>query len=553
VRAIALYVIALWGWRRALAALAAGALLSLSMPPFDLWPVLVISFPVLVWLLDGVGDVATRPFARAWQSFIIGWVFGFGYFLAGLYWVGHAFLVDAGTYGWLMPAVVTVLPAGLALFIGVGTALAQAFWSPGAMRICALAAAWVGLEWLRGHVLTGFPWNSIGYALTSGEALPQAASVIGAYGLGLIAVLIGALPALAASNTDLPGRNSLCPLAGPLAAVLLVISLWTFGVVRLAGAEGASVDGVRLRVVQPNIAQAEKWKRENRNKIFARIIGLSNTATSPQNMGIADVTHLVWPESAVPFLLADSESALAALAALLPDTATLLTGSLRAAPTPAGEQQAPGRRAIRNSVLQIDGTGKVVDAYDKFHLVPFGEYTPAAAFFSRFGIRQVVKIPVGFEDGAGPTTMAVANAPAVAPLICYEIIFPGAAVDRNKRPGWILNVTNDAWFGDSTGPHQHLRQARVRAIEEGLPVVRSANTGISAVIDAHGRFVRKLPLGVAGVIDTGLPKALAPTPYARFGDWLMVPFLVLIGLIGLVGRLRLSGAGNGPGPGSRKA
>lgn len=528
-RGFALRIIALWGWRRALAAVVAGALLALSMAPFDFLPVIFISLPILVWLLDGVGGRGMSWATTLVQAFFIGFLFAFGYFLAGLYWVGYAFFVEAEIYAWMMPLAVTGLAAGLGLFGGVTTVVARIFWSPGPGRVFALAGAWAGVEWLRGHLLTGFPWNSLGYSLAAFEATAQGAAFVGLYGLSFVAVLIGALPALGIGNGAGLSGNTKARYLAPGVAVLALAALWGAGQFRLSATQTSNVEGVRLRIVQANIKQSEKWAPEKRSTIFARYLELSNKATSPDTMGVENITHLIWPETALPFLLSRRPDAMAAIAALLPDKVTLLTGALRReAPKP----EAAGRRSrVFNSILQISGDGRMVGAYDKFHLVPFGEYLPAEETLKKVGFRRLVTVPLSMSAGAGPVTMPVRNAPPVSPLICYEIIFPGAVVAREDRPQWILNVTNDAWFGDSPGPRQHLRQAVLRAVEEGLPVVRAANTGISAVIDPLGRLRHALAVNTAGVIDARLPKPLAPTFFARYRDWPLALLLALAGVL----------------------
>jgi apolipoprotein N-acyltransferase len=394
-------------------------------------------------------------------------------------------------------------------------------WAPGFARILALAGTWTACEWLRGHLFTGFPWNGLGYAFAGSDILAQSASLWGVYGLGFAVVLITAAPATLADDHPLERQTATRRWAGPAVMFATVSALAAYGYLRLADAQLVAVDGVRVRIVQPNVPQAEKWLPDNQNRIFARFLELSNQATSPETMGIDDVTHLIWPESALPFLLASRPDALAAIAALLPDGTQLVTGALRR-----GDASAPtGRPHVFNSILVIDSQGQVIATYDKEHLVPFGEYLPFESVLAPLGLRKLVTLPLGFEAGPGRKTIADAAGPRFSPLICYEVIFPGAVADAAERPGWLLNVTNDAWFGSSIGPHQHFQQARMRAIEEGLPLARAANTGISAVVDPYGRVLKSLALGTSGVLDSRLPSALPPTLYVRFRD---LPVLVLV-------------------------
>ena len=485
----------------------------LALAPVHFWPILFFTFPVMVWMTDGA---AAGRFGGVLSAFVAGWWFGFGYFLAGLYWVGYAFLVDAKTFGWLLPIAVIALPAGLAIFTGFGLALARFAWTKGPWRILALAASLTAAEWLRGHVLSGFPWNAFGYALTGPLVLAQAAAVIGLWGLTFLAIAIFSTPAVLADGASETKRRFL-----PFGMALVALaSLALYGTLRLSRTPTSFVDGVQLRIMQPNLQQDDKFNYGAKQRVMSRYLALSDRATGPQTSGMRDVTHLIWPESAFPFFLPREPEALAQIAELLPDRAVLITGGVRPA------DAAPAGRTTRayNSVYVIDHDGTILSVYDKVHLVPFGEYLPFQATLEKLGLMQLTKVQGGFLPGDRHRTYSVPRAPLMLPLICYEIIFPGEILPAGERPGWLLNVTNDGWFGISTGPHQHLQQARVRAIEEGLPLVRAANTGISAIVDPLGRIVRSLPLGEEGVIDGPLPRPIAPSLYAKTGD----------GLIGLV-------------------
>jgi apolipoprotein N-acyltransferase len=497
-----------WGWRRALIAFTAGAVTTLALPPFNLWPLPFLTFPILVWLIDGsAGADRLRGLGAA---AVAGWWFGFGYFLAGLYWVGHAFLVDAKTFGWLLPFAVTLLPAGLALFTAFGAAFARLLWARGAMRVVALAVAITVAEWLRGHVLTGVPWNTFGYALTTPLALAQATSLIGIWGLTFIAVATYATPAVLADDPADTRHRWFAPALG----LVVLASLAGYGLWRLDRTPTTLVDGVQLRLMQPNLQQDQRFNYAHRHSVMARYMALSGRASSANATGLTDITHLIWPESAFPFFLTREAEALAQIAKLLPAGTVLITGAVRAPET------VPTDAVTRayNSIYVLDHDATILSIYDKVHLVPFGEYLPFQNALERLGLTQLVAVKGGFVPGDRRRAIAMPRAPHMLPLVCYEAIFPGQAVPRGERPGWMLNLTNDGWFGRSSGPYQHLQQARVRAIEEGLPLVRAANTGISAVIDPVGRLLASLPLGSEGVLDAPLPRALPPTPYSRWGD-----------------------------------
>ena len=514
-----------FGWRRALIAWLAGAASALALAPVNAWPILFVTFPVLVWLVDGS---AAGRWSGTWQAFGAGWCFGFGYFVAGLYWIGYAFLVDAKTFGWLLPIAVSGLPAYLALFTGLGLAAARLIWVRGPTRVLGLAVMLAGAEWLRGHLFSGFPWNAFGYALTQPLALAQSVSLIGVWGLTFLSIAIFATPAvLADDKADTPH-----PRRALLLVAVMLAAFTGYGVARLATQPTEYVQGVKLRIMQPNLQQDEKFNYAARTDVMARYLRLSDRATGPQSNGVHDVTHLIWPESAFPFFLTREPDALAQIVELLKPSTELITGAVRAAP-----DSSQGRVRAYNSVYVIDPDGSIRGIYDKVHLVPFGEYLPFQRLLERFGLRQLTKQVGGFLSGDRRRDMDLSRAPKMLPLICYEAIFPGAAVPRGERPGWLINVTNDGWFGISSGPYQHFQQARILAIAEGLPLVRAANTGISAVVDPLGRVVNSLPLGTEGILDSGLPAAIEPTLYVRFGDAAFLLFMV-VGLI-IVARRRL--------------
>ena len=504
---LAHWIVLSWGWRRALVAFSAGAVSVLAMAPFDAWPLLFFTFPILVWLVDGAagGRLGGLPSAA-----IAGWWFGFGYFLAGLYWVGYAFLVDAKTFGWLLPFAVIALPAAMACYTGLGLALARMLWTRGPTRLIALAVALTAAEWLRGHLFSGFPWNVYGYALTGPLVLAQSVALIGIWGLTFIAVAVFASPAVFADDRTATRRRWLPLVLG----VAILAAFATYGAWRLGRTPTAFVDNVRLRIMQPNLQQDDKFNYSAKQRVMGHYLELSDRSTGPQSTGVRDATHLIWPESAFPFLLTREPDALAQIAALIPEGTVLITGAVRAPELP------PGQKIERayNSIYVIDHDGSILSVYDKIHLVPFGEYLPFQDFLEKLGLMQLTKLPGGFIAGERRRPMPVPRAPRMLPFLCYEIIFPGETVPDNERPGWLLNLTNDGWFGISSGPYQHLQQARVRTIEQGLPLVRAANTGISAVIDPLGRIVKSLPLGAEGIMDASLPRRIDATLYARTGD-----------------------------------
>jgi apolipoprotein N-acyltransferase len=532
-RSIAHAVLLLWGWRRLAAAVVAGALSALAQAPVFAAPVLFATIPVLVWLIDGSVSPGRRGVRRYRPAAAVGWCFGFGYFLAGLYWIGAAFLVEADVFGWMMPFAVVALPAGLALFFALGAVIARVLWVEGPVRILALAIGLTVAEWLRGHVFTGFPWILLGQPVAFSDVTAQAAAVVGVYGLTFLGLVVFAAPALLGDDPGTRPRWRAAMLA--LAGLLLVADV-VYGAIRLSGTPAVGDDalpGVRIRIVQPNINQAQKWSPEFREATLKTLEELSDLRTDPETLGVMSFTHVVWPETALPFFLTEEPEALARIAALLPPGTTLITGAPRVEPTADG-------RNFYNSVYVIDDTGGIVGAYDKGHLVPFGEYLPFQEVLNQIGLRQIVPAVGGFSAGPGRRTLDIPGAPAASPLVCYEVIFSGSVVAPGEDPGFLLNLTNDGWFGLTSGPHQHLDQARLRAIEQGIPVLRAANTGISAMIDSYGRAVGKLGLGERGVLDVVMPTAKPSVVFPRMGAYLLLTFHLISFILLIAGGRKLS-------------
>ena len=502
---------ALAPWQRLLTAILAGALSALAQAPFHLWPIIFVTLPTFVWLID-----ASVPARRPWRAAaLIGWAFAFGYFFVGLHWIAYAFLVDVKAHLWLLPFAAFLMPAGLALFFAAPAALLQTVWPNDWRRIACFAAGLSLFEWLRGHILTGFPWNLFGYAWSGSDWMIQSASLFGIYALSLITIAAAAAPAAFVHADGSRARWQL-PLSFAIAVPLV---LFAFGLARLPSAPAPVVTGVGLRIVQPDVPQAERWKDAFFLRNWQRLIDLTR---SP---GLETRTHVIWPEAAPPLLLLAEPEALKVVGDVLPDQALLLTGVVR-------REAATPRDHFFNSMAVIDGRGRVLSTYDKAHLVPFGEYMPFQDVFDLLGITKITGGSGGYSSGAGVKTIALPSGPAVGPLICYEIIFPDEVVVGDSRPQWLVNLTDDSWFGPWVGPYQHLGIARVRAVEEGLPVIRAANTGVSAIIDPYGRVVSSLGLDTQGVLDGSLPAALSMTLYERVGDVLFFVFLLLTAIVG---------------------
>ena len=494
-----------------LLALLAGLAAALAHPPFGILPGL-LGYAALLHLVDHTH--APRPLRSAFWR---GWLAGVGYFGLGVWWVAEAFLVDIETFGWMAPFAVTFLAGGLALFWGLAALVYRLSAARGLSRVLVFAGVLGLCEWLRGHVLTGFPWNLPGETWKAGSAPSQLAAVAGAYGLTWITI---AIAAAAAVIFDAAPRRSRLTAVGLAAAALGL--LYAYGAIRTPSPAGPAT-GVRIRMVQANVDQAIKYDEAYFREIVGRYVGLT---AQPYAGPPAQV--VIWPEGAIPDLvddlLAEGTWTERAMAGALQPGQILIAGGLRAGRT---EKTPVGSTDYFNTLYVARREGerlRLGEVYDKNRLVPFGEFLPLEPYLTRIGLKKLVQVNESFASGPPPAALKPAGIPAFQPLICYESLFPGFTRAGWKatgaRPAWIINISNDSWFGETSGPWQLLNLASYRAIEEGLPMVRSTPTGISAVIDAYGRVccAPKLGLGRRGVVDSLVPAALPPTFYARFGD-----------------------------------
>ncbi|MDO5706549.1 MAG: apolipoprotein N-acyltransferase [Paracoccus sp. (in: a-proteobacteria)] len=483
--------------RRLAAEAGLGAIAATGLAPLNLW---FLALPALALILWRVARAATAR-TVLWQMLAA----GVGWFALALVWIVEPFMVQPEIYGWMAPFALVLMALGGGLFWAIPAALAWRIATPRhASRIAAIAAALALSDWLRGWIFTGFPWALTGHVWI-GTPVAQSAAVIGATGLSALTLMLAALPGLLRRTHPTPAVRAL-----PGAALLVALTgaLWAAGLSRLATPLPPDTP-VMLRVVQPDAQQALKWDPEWSLEFYHRLLDLS------ARPGDADV--VIWPETAVNFLLNDAGPVLPQMA-----------GSTGGATLIFGIQRAEYPRYFNSlAVAQPDGT--VSATYDKFHLVPFGEYIPWGDAMARIGITAfAAQQGHGYSPGSGPDILTLPGLPGFQPLICYEAIFPQHLLRTGPRPGWLLQITNDAWFGKFSGPYQHLAQAQLRAIQSGLPLIRSANTGVSAVIDAHGRIRTSLPLNTMGKIDAALPAALPATPWWRWGDRPALAFLALI-------------------------
>ena len=478
----------LGGKRRGLFAFGLGAVAALGQAPLDFWWATLAALAGLIWLLDRMTD------SRG--AFLTGLCAGTGYFALSLNWIIEPFLIDLAHTGWMAPFAVVFLSVGLGLFWGAAVGIARAFPRP----VLGFVVAFVALEWLRGVIFTGFPWAMVGHVWI-GTPLDQLAAVVGPSGLSLLTLSAASFPVLARWK-------------GAAASVLLLAACLAFGVWRLS--QPLPPPGtLTLRLVQPNAEQSAKWDADRAQEFLNRL--LTMTAAD----GPADLT--IWPETAVPYMLEYA-----------PDVAGMIVRASEGKPVAVGIQREEGERFF-NSLRVLEGADVETARYDKAHLVPFGEYFPFGDLaYDWFGLRAfAAQAGNSYSPGAGPQILDLGPFGKVLPLICYEAIFPRDVNAMPTRPDWMLQITNDAWFGIRTGPFQHFAQARLRAVEQGLPLIRVANTGVTAVVDAHGRIVEALPFGTMASLDTHVPSALPPTPYSRFGDGPVALLLAGLALLAL--------------------
>lgn len=475
------------GWQSALLMFLAGALTALVFAPFYFWPLLFLTFPLLLYYLES---------ATAHQAMRHAFFFGYGFFMAGTYWIAFSMLVDATKFGWMIPFSVLGLSAAFALYlVPMGYVFAKLRGQDSLTNMLLLVILWVATEYVRSLGMFGFPWNLMGYSVMPSVRLMQSASLVGTFGLSLFVMIAALIPILWWRRH--PARQ-----AATSAVIMLVTLAYLYGMWRMPY-EPAPLSETRLRIVQANIPQSLKWTPEGKDQSMRLhgVLTYLQTDAPPANL-------VIWPETAFPFVLSDKSPWLPRLRNFAPDDGYLVTGAVRGL-------DVDGKFAAANSLFVINPKGEVAALYDKHQLVPFGEFVPLRNLLP---LQKIVPSDLDFSRGDGAHTLSTAGVPFFSPLICYEVIFPWLVVDKSVRPAWLLNLTNDAWFGRSPGPYQHFEMARMRAVEQGLPLVRAANTGISAVIDPYGQVLRFLPLQARGVIDYALPQPLPPTFYAIWGD-----------------------------------
>lgn len=488
-------------WQGRGLALLFGVVAALALAPFNLWFVIFPAFAVISALLVS----ASSAREAAWRA----WAAGAGWFALLMHWIVQPFFVDALVTGWMAPFALVFLAGGLALFWALAGWLSARL-CEGPLRTLAFAGMLTLAEVLRGRVFSGLPWAQPGHGLIGSEALALSAFA-GPHGLTLVVLVLSA------------GTAALFMVHCRLWSVVPVAVGLALGLIPLAApAPEPAVDAPVVRVVQINAPQHLKWRGDMIPVFFDR--GLALSAQAPGPLGAPDL--IIWPETSLPTLLNRSEDARARIAEAAVEAEVLVGG-----------QRYAGNEA-RNVLAHLGADGAVISVYDKHHLVPFGEYLPLRGLAERLGLRGLAQqLSGGYRPGVGPALMDLGPFGQVFPMICYEAIFP-RYIRAVERPDWMVQVTNDAWFGSFSMPYQHLALARLRAAEQGLPLIRAANTGVSAVIDARGAVVQALPMDSQGVLDAQLPQALPPTLYSRTGDIPALLIAIFVTLGGLVATRR---------------
>ena len=478
-----------------------------ALPPWYAFPVLFVSFSLLLWFIQNSNSKS--------MAFKSGYYFGFAFFAFGLAWINNALLLDAKAFGWLVP--ITFLASGFffGLFIAIPAWLswyAKKDWA----RYLAFTALFVIFEWIRSFFLTGFPWNLIGSTLAFSDILIQAASLGGTYFLSLLVLLAAGAPFLYLNNK---GKKRLKISTSIIVVILVFLS--SFGYFKIK-AHPYQASSTIVRLIQPAIPQSLKWNAAALSDNLEQHIKLS------QLPGFDNVDFVIWGETAFPYAIEQDIYHRQMLQYAIPPQGYLITGALRYE-----DIQKPQYKAY-NSLFVLDKSNKIIATYDKFHLVPFGEYLPLRKYLP-YWIKPIANAIGSFEAGQGPAVIKIPGQPSLGGLICYEVIFPHQILDNNNRPQWMVNLTNDGWYGDSAGPRQHLEAARLRAVEEGITIARVAGSGISALISPLGTVLGQIPLHKQGILDIALPKEPQfSTTYSRFGNngiLLLCVFLLAVAFI----------------------
>ncbi len=514
-----------------------GVISALAFAPTYFIPLALFGFTGLFLLFDKQKSSK--------KTFFLGWSFGFGHFMVGFYWISISLFVDISQFFWLLPFSISLIPAFLAIYIGLAVVftnkISKRFKLKKLERIILFAILWIFCEYLRATLFTGFPWNLLGYSLAFSTNISQIASITGIYGLSLLAILLYTLPAILfekiKDNSAHKNSTKLNEWLGLklddnskknfyfiLSFLLLIVGISTYGQNRISQEKLTLVKNGNIRIIQPNIKQTYKWDPTYKQESFLKHIKMSLRDDNK------NINYVILSESSIPYLIdSNSVELLEVLKLAIPENAFLISGGLRRG------INKYGKNGYFNSIFTFNKKGEIVNFYDKRHLVPFGEYIPFQKYLPF--LSKITHGAEGFSSGNEAETIFVQkDFPSFKPLICYEIIFSNL-IKSDIRPDFLVNLTNDAWFGTSSGPYQHLTMSRIRAIEYGLPLVRVANTGISAFIDPYGRIIQEIPLNQEDVIDIKLIEKLKPTIYDRYGTKTLFAIIILILLPLILGRI----------------
>ncbi len=503
-------------WKRQALIFLCGAFTSFALPPFYLTPLCFLTFPIFIVLLDSIQNIKNNK--KKFFTFALSCgIFGFSYFICGLWWLCNAFLTDLDSFGWAIPLAILVPPLYLSLYWFCSGFIVGLLWTKGIARFFALAFALGLAEWLRAFLFTGFPWNSLGYTAMPTPMFMQSDAIVGLYGMNILAVLVYSLPTVLLTDEKKKLALFLC--------LSLILIHSGFGFYRLHTIENTAEDQKKtywVRIIQPSIQQNVKLRNNTREAMLEAHMNLSAIPTTDKN---PEPDFIVWPEASVPYLLYDKSSISMHIASLLKPKQWAMIGAVRVSNDPPYSQI-----QYFNTIAVINAQGNILNTSDKLHLVPFGEYLPYQNLLKKIGLRILADNIGGYSAAHVRKTVTMPNGFSYLPLICYEAIFPHEMTFKGAPPQAIINVTNDAWFGVTPGPYQHLQQAQLRAVELGIPLIRAANNGISAVIDSYGRIVVALAQNTVGIIDSQIPSPITPigsNEYRTFSTFILFILMLL--------------------------
>ncbi|MBB5073384.1 apolipoprotein N-acyltransferase [Bartonella callosciuri] len=493
-----------------------GAFTSLALPPFYLTPLCFLTFPIFVVLLDSIRTIQNSRKRYLTYALSCG-TFGFSYFICGLWWLCNALFTDPVAFGWAVPFAILGPPLYLSLYWFFAGFIVGLLWIKGIARFFVLAFALGLAEWLRALLFTGFPWNALGYTAMPTPMLMQSDAIIGLQGMNILTVLVYSLPAVLLTNEKKKTALSLC-----LSLILLHSGFGFYRLSTIPNTADQKKSNYWVRIVQPSIQQNIKWSHATQEAIFAAHMRLSATPKAAHN---PEPDFIVWPEASIPYLLDDNSITTMRIASLLQPKQWAIIGAIRASNDPLDTQM-----HYFNTIAVINNKGNILNTSDKLHLVPFGEYLPYRSLLEKIGLHILTNNIGGYSAASVRKIVTMPNGFSYLPLICYEAIFPNEMAFKGPPPQAILNVTNDAWFGVTPGPYQHLQQAQLRAVELGIPLIRAANNGISAVIDSYGRIVVALQQNAVGIIDAPIPlpaTSIGSNEYRTFSTFILFILMLL--------------------------